>query len=224
MGSTCSRNSDISPHQQQEEVPYDPQGFEKILLEALKEYFSNTKLVWRNKYEVCDICGTRRHPQYHIDSKDKFKDHCIFVFNNTSYPIIASCTFSPQIKQKLKSFDVSLSGSPTSGGVTFGATMEDRVLDAVTLEQMTIFPGSICVFQVGGRIQSFVSVEIVLPVDSNKKEKYVHLYTDKKMYYEQVLVINLPESVNRVCHQNILFILCFVSYFWIFFDILECIG
>lgn len=88
----------------------------------------------------------------------------------------------------MKSLNIDLNGSPTgSGGVKLGVNMEDVAINAISMETMLVFPDQFKAFQVGPRMQSYISVDLLVD-----KTRRVNLYTDKKMLYEQVLVVSIP--------------------------------
>jgi len=161
----------------------------------IHEWIEGANVQWRNGVEVCDIMGiTRRldltssqngHGPAIVTRKAGVDDDdcCIVVYNRTDHPIFVQSEFLPGTRRRLNKFELGLTAAPGAGTGTFGFEIGDVKVEAINLERLIVFPGKLTLIQVGSREQSFITVDLVY------EGKEINLYTDKKMYYAQCLVI-----------------------------------
>jgi hypothetical protein len=164
----------------------------------------STSVMWRSELEVCDILGIQRELSFGDNNTIQRKallsdqnepDKCILVYNLLKFPVCVSSEFLPGTRRLLKSLTLGLNASATGGGANFGYEVEQEKIQAINLEKMVVFPGQIALIQVGSRIQSFLSVDVLY------EGSQINLYTDKKMYYSQALVIGgdgLNPAINNL--------------------------
>ena len=156
----------------------------------IHEWIENATIQWRNGVEVCDIMGITRNLDFSSNDNTVRReggldsdDCCIIVYNRTAHPIFVQSEFLPGYRRRLNKLEVGATVAPGAGTGTLGFEIGEVKVEAINLERLIVFPGKLTLIQVGSREQSFITVDIVY----NKKE--INLYTDKKMYYAQCLVI-----------------------------------
>ncbi len=159
----------------------------------IHEWIEGAIVQWRNGVEVCDIMGITR--QLVLTPKNNTAaevtrnacfdgdDCCIVVYNRTEYPIFVQSEFLPGSRRRLNKIELGVTAAPGAGTGSFGFEIGEVKVEAINLERLIVFPGKLTLIQVGSREQSFITVDIVY------KKKIINLYTDKKMYYAQCLVI-----------------------------------
>lgn len=148
-----------------------------------------TTVMWRNELEVCDIMGVQRDLSFESASVMRSvydahePDKCIVIYNLLPFPISVNSEFLPGTIRELKSFNFGLNASATDGGANFGLEYDDKALLQISSEKMIVLPHQMNLIQVGNRIVSY------LTVDAFFAGIKINMYTDKKMYYSQALIV-----------------------------------